>query len=159
MEFYHRSNKPKTIPMPECSQYEPTYSLVIDEKTGKKELKKSGKTNIYEKIQAAKDECDIYKILERYENGNVDVINKVQGIYADITNMPRNLAEAQNLILKTENEFAKLPKEIKEAFNNSSSEFITKIANGEADNILKKYKKVEDKQQESNEEQGGIKYE
>lgn len=76
-----------------------TYSLVIDKKTGKEDLQVTGKTNIYEFIQKSLPETLIYNIIERYNNGDVTALDKIHGFYGDVTTMPKNLAEAQQLMI------------------------------------------------------------
>jgi len=141
MEFYNRSKYNKGEPSPAGEKEVPTYTLKIDEKTGKEELKQTGTTNIYELIQASKDECDVYNILKRYEAGNVEILNQRQGVYADMTKAPTSLAQAQQMLLDAEQDFYMLPVEIRKEFNNSPSEYISAISNGEADKIFDKYRK------------------
>lgn len=141
MEYYSRARKPQTIAAPKCEKIIPTFSLEINTKTGKKELKQTGKTNIYEKIQASKEQTMIYNILERYNAGDIEVLNKVQGMYGDFTNVPKTLAEAQQQLINAENLFMSLPLEMRKEFNHSTSEFLASAANGELETRLKKFNK------------------
>jgi hypothetical protein len=61
---------------------------------GQIELTEDGTENIYEYIQSFAESTDIHSILRRYQNGEVDVLSKVQGVYTDITEMPQTYAEA-----------------------------------------------------------------
>lgn len=137
MDFYKRDKRPETIPYPKSDKIVPTYSLKIDKQTGKKELVKTGSTNLYEKIQAAKEETMIYNILERFNAGEIDVINKVKGVYGDFRNVPTSLAEAQQAIIDAEDTFNKLPLDIRREFNMSTSEFLASLNNGEFERIIK----------------------
>lgn len=139
MEFYSRSNKAPVEPSPSGAEIIPTFSLVIDKETGKKELKATGKTNIYEEIQAHKEECLIYNILERYAMGDESVLNEKQGIFADISNVPKSLNEAQEMILNAENVFNELPVEFRAEFNHSITEFIASVSNGTFEQKLSKH--------------------
>lgn len=141
MEFYSRTNRPATIPYPKSDKIIPTYSLQINLETGKKELKETGKTNIYEMIQASKEETLIYNILKRFQEGDIEALNKTQGIYGDFTNMPRTLAEAQQLLIDTEKSFNNLPIEIRREFNMSTSEYLASLSNGKFETVMEKYKK------------------
>lgn len=127
MEFYSRSNYPKTIPAPECSKFIDTFALEIDKTTGKKELKKSGKTNVYEKIQKSKDATLIYNIIERYQNGDISALEQKQGVYGDFTNLPTTLAEAQQILINAEKTFMSLPLEERQKYNHSVSEFLAEV--------------------------------
>lgn len=140
MKFYNRSNRPATIPMPECSKEIPVFGLKINKETGKKELKKTGTTNIYEKIQAAKESCEIYNILKQYQEGNIEVLDKVHGVYGDFTNMPKTLAESQQALIDAEKTFMSLPLDVRKEFNHSTSEFLAAITNGKFETIMRKFK-------------------
>ena len=99
------------------------YTVTIDKK-GHKILKQTGTHDIYEEIQSYAEECKIENILARAAAGDQDILNQRQGFYADITNTPRNLAEAQNAILKLKQGFDELPPEIREKFDNSAEAFV-----------------------------------
>lgn len=167
MEFFTRSKYPDTIAYPESKKIIPTFALEINKETGKKELVKSGATNIYEKIQASKDETLVYNILERFNNGDIEALNKARGIYGDFTNMPKTLAEAQQQLINAENTFNDLPIDVRKEFNYSTSEFLASMANGQFEQIMSKYikEKVQAIEQptaqptETQQETGGIKYE
>lgn len=128
--FYSRSNRPKTIPQPKCEENVPTFSLQINKSTGKKELVESGKTNLYEKIQASKDATLIYNIIDRYNAGDESVLNKAMGSYGNFTQMPATLVEAQQKLIDAERTFEQLPIAIREKYNNSYTEFLADITNG-----------------------------
>ena len=152
MEFYSYSNKHPRSPYPESHKIVPTYSLKIDKQTGKKELKESGKTDIYEKIQENKEGTYIYDILEKYMGGDESVLSKNVARYEDVTELPTNLAEAQQLIIDAENTFKSLPLEIRKEFNHSPTEFMAGIENGKLEQILIK-KGLKEKPQETKVEQ------
>ena len=139
MVFYSRSNKPPVESSPSGEDIVPVYSFVVDKETGKKELKVTGKRNIYKEIQAHKEECLVYNILERYVNGDISVLNKSQGMFADISNMPKSLNEAQEIILNAENLFKEMPFNIRSEFNHSMSEFVASISNGTFEDKVNKH--------------------
>ena len=139
MGFYSRSNYPETIPCPKCEKTVPKFELKINKDTGRKELKENGRTDTYEIIQAAKEGTMIYNILERYQNGEIEVLNKTQGVYGDFTQMPRTLAEAQQTLIDAENTFKTLPLEVRKEFNHSTSEFLASMANGTYETVMRKF--------------------
>lgn len=166
MEFYSRAKRPATIPCPKCEENVPTFTLKINKETGKKELKKTGETNLYKKIQASKEETLIYNIIKRFESGDIEVLNKTQGTYGNFTNMPKTLAEAQQSLIDAENTFNSLPLDIRRQFNMSSSEFIAGLTNGKFETIMAKIQgdkpkmqEVQVQQPQENQQTGGIKYE
>lgn len=49
----------------------------------------------------------------------------------DFTNMPSTLAEAQNIMIQAENTWNKLPREIKQKFDNDVDKFIARLGTAE----------------------------
>ncbi len=62
----------------------------------------TGTYDLYDVIQSFRDECDLGKIFQRYANGDVMALNKRQGVYADISEMPQDIFEASNLFERVE---------------------------------------------------------
>ncbi len=91
---------------------------------GQIELKEDGTENIYDFIQSFAESTDIHSILRRFENGEVDVLEKVQGFYGDVTDMPKTYAEALQRISDSEKVFMSLPVEVRAKFGHSFSEFL-----------------------------------
>lgn len=87
-------------------------------------LKEDGTENIYDFIQSFAESTDIHSILRRFENGEVDVLEKVQGFYGDVTEMPKTYAEALQRIADSEKVFMSLPVEVRAKFGHSFSEFL-----------------------------------
>lgn len=105
------------------SAFDIEYSSRFDD-SGTLVLDVVGKRDVYSEIQEFRDSVDIYNILRRYAAGELDVLEKVQGFYADVSKMPKSYQEVLNLVAKTEQFFDSLPAEDKEIFNNSYSEFL-----------------------------------
>lgn len=84
-----------------------------------------GETNIPDKINACKDDVNVYKILDRYARGDLLALKRRgELLYADLTKQPRNIHEAVKLVHKAQNEFESLPPEIREAFGNDPEAFL-----------------------------------
>lgn len=98
---------------------------------GQVELKEDGTENIYDFIQSFAESTDIHSIIRRFENGEVDVLEKVQGFYGDVTEMPKTYAEALQRIADSEKVFMSLPVEVRAKFGHSFSEFLA--ASNDAD--------------------------
>ena len=62
----------------------------------------TGTYDLYEVIQSFRDECDLGKIFQRYANGDVMALNKRQGVYADISELPQDVFAAANLLDRVE---------------------------------------------------------
>lgn len=98
---------------------------------GQVELKEDGTEDLYAFIQSFAESTDIHSILQRYQNGEVDVLEKVQGFYGDISEMPKTYAEALQRIADSEKVFMSLPVDVRAKFGHSFSEFLA--ASQEAD--------------------------
>lgn len=138
----------------EGSEFMPVYEYRINKDTGKKEIVETGKTNIYEMIQASHESTKLDKIIER-ANGNIEY--NLPGGMQDLTETPKSLMEMQNLIIKAETEFAKLPAEIRKKFDNSAEKYISSYGSEEWAGAVgykiheKETKKIEKEEVEENE--------
>ncbi len=98
---------------------------------GQVELREDGTENLYDFIQSFAESTDIHAIMRRFENGEVDVLEKVQGFYGDVTEMPKTYAEALQRIADSEKVFMSLPVDVRAKFGHSFSEFLA--ASNDAD--------------------------
>lgn len=108
------------------SPIKPIYGLEVD-KFGVTQLVEKGQENLYDYIQSHADSVDIHKILERFQNGDSDALNKYQGYYGDITEMPTTFADVLNTVTKAEDLFNSLPVETREKFDFSCGKFIAAL--------------------------------
>lgn len=73
----------------------------------------TGEYDLYDVIQSFKDECDLGKIFQRYANGDVMALNKRQGVYEDVTDLPTDVFAATELIKRVENIYDSLDEDKK----------------------------------------------
>lgn len=114
------------------------YAGIYDD-DGKFQVVEKGKLSLYNEIQAEADSVDIYAMLQRFSNGDQQALNKVQGVYGDVTKMPRTYAEMLQTIYNAENTFAGLPAELKAKFDNDSNKFIAMMDSPEQGAIFHEY--------------------
>lgn len=76
----------------------------------------TGTYDLYEVIQSFRDECDLGKIFQRYANGDVMALNKRQGVYADISDMPQDIFAAANLLDRVEAIYDGLSEDLRSRF-------------------------------------------
>ena len=88
------------------------------------DLTEDGEIDIFDAIQELSDYVDIDNIVKRYNNGEIDVLEKVQGFYGDITEVPKTYAEALQRIADSEKVFMSLPVDVRAKFGHSFSEFL-----------------------------------
>jgi hypothetical protein len=91
---------------------------------GRVVLEKKGEENLYDYIQSFRDSVDLNVILARFTNGDAEALNKAQGFYADVTDFPKNMADALNRINQAEEMFKALPLEIRQKFDCSFEQFL-----------------------------------
>lgn len=99
------------------------YSPEFD-KNGVMTLKESGRENLYDFIQSHKDSVDIHKILQRFEEGDVNALSKIQGQFGDFSQFPKTYAEMLNQVIEGENAFNGLPLEVREKFGFSFQQWL-----------------------------------
>ena len=114
------------IHTPAGTRYLNTYQEEIDKK-GRKCLVKTGETNVYERIQVDLEGTKIENILHQVAMGDLSVLNQRETMYVDATNMPKNLMEAQNIVIKAKAEFEQFPQEVREIFHNSPEEYVSEM--------------------------------
>lgn len=123
MKIYSRFKARPMEAAPSGEKEEATFEMQIDQ-NGHKSIKKNGKTNIYEKIQASYEETKIENIIARALGGDSSGLMAHEGQFLDITNAPQTLAEAQQSIQAIKNVFDKLPLEIRAKYDMSVEKYI-----------------------------------
>lgn len=121
--FPTQYNKPERKFSNPGSRIHETYVGKYDE-NGHMYLEKTGEEDIYDQIQSHKDSVDINILMKRYLNGETDVLSRVQGVFADVTGMPRTYAEMMNIVNDSTSAFESLPVEVREKFNFNVMEFL-----------------------------------
>lgn len=96
-----------------------------------KHLVKCGETNVYEMIQKDAEECNIERILQRAAMGDLSALQQRDATYVDATTLPKNLMEAQNLQIRLQDEFYKMPIEVRREFNNSPEQYVNEMGTPE----------------------------
>lgn len=102
------------------------YSPRYDD-NGVLDLVVTGKEDIYSFIQSHKESTDIHVLLDRFANGEIDVLQRMQGFYGDVTSMPKTYAEVLNAVIVGEETFARLPIEVKQRFDNSFAVWLSSM--------------------------------
>lgn len=135
--------------MPETNKLEPEYKEIIN-KNGKKELKETGKINVYEKIQEAREGTALEELTKKYliKINDMD-LTKIEDTVTDLTNMPTNLIETMNIINSAREVYDNSPAELRNKFNNNFTEFLAGAQNGTLESLLKQ-KEVKEAIKEQN---------
>lgn len=104
------------------------YAPVIGD-DGVLSLEPIGKTDIRAMIDSYRESCDLNIILARYANGDASALSATQGSYFDAVGLPKTYAEMLNTVMSAENEFMKLPLNIRERFDNSFQKWLSLMDN------------------------------
>lgn len=116
---------------------------------GEEKLVETGKSDWYAYIQSHKDSVDIHKILERCAMlDDYSPLMRMPAQFMDVTQMPKNLAEAHTMIQDAKNFFEQMPIEIKQKYENNYMQFISDIGSekfmSNVSNFLDSIKQVND---------------
>lgn len=91
----------------------------------------SGTVNIYDEIQSHRQSVELSTLLQRYAQGDVTALNKIQGVYADVVDMPSTYSELFERVRDAENSFNALPEDVRVLFDNSPVSFWQSIGTPE----------------------------
>lgn len=103
------------------------YKYELDAEGHKMLVKADSFINVYDRIQADRDSCDINVLMQRFALGDTEALNIKTGYYLDTRNMPTTLAEVFQMGIEAEQYFEGLPVDLKEMFDNSHSVFFTEM--------------------------------
>lgn len=141
MKFYTKyNNKPKSKPMSAGQHFTKKFIEQID-KHGNKYLEIASLVDVNAIIQADLESCKIENILHAVEMGDMSMLLNRELTYADTTNMPKSLADAQNLVLRMKHEFDELPADIRKEFNYSAEMYVNMMGTEEFNNKMAPYNK------------------
>lgn len=101
--------------------------FIKDSSTNPPTLRKVGETDQYGLIQSFADECDVNRILARFEAGDASVLQRVQGLYYDATGIPSEPTELMNLGSFARDFWDKLPYHERAKFNFDKENFLNAL--------------------------------
>lgn len=137
--IYSIFNKPPHKNTPHGSRYINLYQEEINKKTGVLELVKTGEHDVYEEIQQDAESCKIENILHAVAMGDLNALNQREATYVDATTMPKNLMEAQNLVIRMKDEFYNMPVDVRKEFDNSPEKYVSLMGTNEFQEIMAPY--------------------
>lgn len=91
----------------------------------------SGTVNIYDEIQSHRESVELSTLLQRYAQGDVTALNQIDGVYADVVDMPSTYSELFERVRDAENSFNALPDDVRALFDNSPVSFWQSIGTPE----------------------------
>lgn len=103
----------------------PEYGYI--EAKGRMVVGKTGETNRYDQIQQAIPETSLTSIIQRLMKGDKSAVGDVVGSFVDATCLPKNLMEAQNLMIFSERYFETLPVDVRKKYSNDIGAFLKDV--------------------------------
>lgn len=100
-----------------------TYRTKIDV-DGKKKLVEDELIDLDEMIQSNEESVNINNIMNRYLAGDDSALDRAKAFYADVSRIPKNLAQMLELNNNAKQVFNGLPPEVRQLFGNSYWEFL-----------------------------------
>lgn len=79
-------------------------------------LEQIGETDQQAVIQSYAEETDVNRIVQRYQAGDVGIVQRVQGVYTDISGLPTDLTTAFETVHAARAYYEGLPAEVQRSF-------------------------------------------
>lgn len=165
--FYSRVSYPDRVCAPSGERVVPEYGWKVDPKTSEKYIGVVGEIDLYTPIQEALPGTYLRDVLERFDAGAVSLADykkyieatKEAAPFTDVLEMPKTLAEVQQIMIDADETFHSLPVDLRADFGHSKEKFLASIADGSAGTVFTAYserkglikKKDEDKEVKSDE--------
>lgn len=128
MQFRTMYDDFERVPTAAGNPEEIEYAPVIGE-DGVLSLEPVGTIDLRSQIDSYRESCDLNVLLSRYANGDASALSATQGNYFDAVGMPRTYAEMLNTVISAENQFMKLPLNVRERFDNSFHRWLSLMDN------------------------------
>lgn len=136
-------------PAPAGEKIIPVYDQSISDETGEPILVQVGEHNIFDYIQSHAEECDIYKMIDRYNNGNPNALyNSYYAEYGDTTEGLTSLREVEDAFITQTLIYDRLPPEVKKEY--TKAEFFS-LGSDDLKAIFTKKEEVKNNEQKHNE--------
>lgn len=134
-KFYTSFDVPESRPEPECPLTKCGY--IYDEVT--ESLVETETIPFYEEIQSHYESTRLSHKLEQFKRGNALALGVPRESFVDVSNVPTNLADVLNSRQKASQEFANLPKGIRDLFGDNFDNFTKSLQDGSYGDKLNEY--------------------
>ena len=120
----------KSFPCSTGQRYRKKYVKSIE--GGKSSLLENGVEDVYDSIQKAALGITIEDLIRRARNGDTTAIGQPVDSYMDLSNAPRDILEAHEMIKGMKNSFYGLPADVRAKYGNSFDSFLSAVNDGTA---------------------------
>lgn len=87
-------------------------------------LARVGTSDLQEYINSHEPSVNVNNIMRRFEMGDATALEKVQGFYDDVSELPNKLQDVLNLNQTAKRGFSELPQEVRDLYNNNYMELL-----------------------------------
>lgn len=129
MKFRTAYNCSERFCSPSGSRFRKLFQRKIHS-NGSKELVENGTEDTYQIIQLAAKGNLLPDLIRRSQLGDPSAIGNDIGSYPDLTRAPKNLLDAENLLLKARSIYDSLPSDTKNKYGNSYVQFLSAVDDG-----------------------------
>lgn len=131
MKFRSAYSERISFPCPSGERYKEEFVRCINPNTKLPDIKKSGEHDLVRHVQEAAKGNLVSDIVRRSMCGDPNAIGDVTpDMFGDITNVPNNLLDSMNMLVRAQDHFNDLPTDIKKIYNNNYREFLEAISSG-----------------------------
>lgn len=129
MKFRSFSNRPAAVPCPAGKPVSKVFKRVLDT-AGNSDIVYAGEEAVYESIQLAARGTLTKDLISRSLAGDDSAIPTPIESFADITDAPGSLLEAQNHLISAREVYDKLPADVKSRYGNNFGSFLSAVSDG-----------------------------
>lgn len=129
MKFRSFFDRPSSTVSPSGSPFRKLYTRKVDT-AGNRSLIASGEENVYQGIQLAARGNLTQDLINRATRGDSTALGDVSDSFADITEAPKTLLDAELRLIKAREIFESFPVDVRNKYNNNFSDFLRAVDSG-----------------------------
>lgn len=130
MKFRSAYSQSVHFPSPTGSRFRKTYIRKGES------LIENGVEDIYDSVQKASEGRLLPDLIRRVANGDISAIPDPVDSFVDITNAPKDMLEAHQMLTDARDKYNSLPSDLRSKFGNSFEKFLSASADGSATKVL-----------------------
>lgn len=131
------SKRGRFISCPGSSKHQ-LYSSYYDE-AGVLRLDPVGVEDTDEIIESFRASTELSVIIARFLNGDTTALDRQRGFYADLTNAPKTMRDALDIVMKAEGAFNALPVDVRKEFGNDWQAWLAQSGSEEWTKIMQPF--------------------
>lgn len=129
MKFRTAFSEPLRFSSPSGSPHRTVYQRKVSS-SGKRSLVESGIEPVHQLIQEAARGNTVKDILSRFNAGDTSALGVDSNSYADISNAPQSLLDAELSLIKAHSIYDSLPSDVKSRYDNDFETFLSSVDSG-----------------------------